>query len=142
MTRENDATVWWTGNGRKNFYTGNNIENGVYEILISPKSVRELVKAGIIKKIGKLLYEPTDLDLWLFFEGNAKRIEKMGTWSVTQSQQNTILYFHDEWNKIRPQPEPTTHEEIKEHVRKVFNQENLEFLIRVGKKLEQGGTVQ
>ena len=66
----------------------------------------------------------------------------MGTWSVTQSQQNTILYFHDEWNKIRPQPEPTTHEEIKEHVRKVFNQENLEFLIRVGKKLEQGGTVQ
>ena len=66
---------------------------------------------------------------------------------ASSSQQNTILYFHDEWNKMRPQAEPTTHEEIKEHVREEFDQENLEFLIRVGEKLElaesynqQGGT--
>ena len=130
-----NATVRWTGNGKKNLYNGNNVKNGFYETLISPKSVTRLVKAGIIRRIGKLLYEPTDLDLWFFFEVNAKSLAKMGRWSVRQSHQNSILYFQDEWNR-----------ESVTKARENFGDDgtdwgfqNLEFLIRVAKKLQQRG---
>ena len=59
----------------------------------------------------------------------------MGRWSVRQSQQNSILYFQDEWNR-----------ESVTKARENFGDDgtdwgfqNLEFLIRVAKKLQQRG---
>ena len=46
---KDNATVRWTGNGKKNLYNGNNFKNGFYETLISPKSVTRVDRHSLLE---------------------------------------------------------------------------------------------